>query len=244
MISTLSKINKTLSASDKSSNIQFNAALPISITVLERLEMDRYTLLLGNRKFKTKSQKKLRSGAKYWGNFGESKDGIITISGLLEKPSLFQDGVHFLPFEYQEFMQKLIKQTDAMRVFKEWLIDNLADKNTDRANFMILSDMLLALQKNIFHLPLMGDSKPFLIQFQAYTNELEFYLAHENLGPLKGFLIQTKETSSLRLEVFFEKTLYFLQQEFDKINLQADLQIKKNISPLYDKNMLTLDLQC
>jgi len=56
--------------------LRFNSSLPISIEVLKSLPMNRYKLLLGNKEFTTKSQKKLKEKAKYWGNFGKSKDGI------------------------------------------------------------------------------------------------------------------------------------------------------------------------
>ncbi len=72
------------------SSRHYNASLPISIEVLELVGFKRYRLKVGHKEMTTKSMKPLNKGERYWGNFSEAKDGILTISHLRKKPEIIQ----------------------------------------------------------------------------------------------------------------------------------------------------------
>lgn len=244
MINTLSKVSSVLSNANQQQNIRFNGSLPITITVLEVMSLERYKLLLGSREFTTKSQKKLEKGAKYWGNFGENKDGIITISGLLKKPSFFQNSSLFLDMQIDTLLQEFAIVPSPIRSFKNWILENLALKETDKETFKALSIILLALNEKVIHLPFKSAGKPILVQFHSlFDNSLEFYLAYENLGPMRGTLVVDKGEKSLYLNVLFEKSFLYLRKELEKLDIISHMNIDKNIVPLYDMDKLMLDVK-
>lgn len=245
MINTLSKLSSIASKAENSSlNLRFNSSLPITITVLESMTLDRYKLLLGNREFTTKSQKKLEKGAKYWGNFGENKDGIITISGLIKKPSFFQDSSLFLDFELNTILQEIKSLDYPSRFYKNWILENLATKGIDKNTFRALTQMLMALNEQIFHLPMKSGDKPLLMQFSSVINKrVDFYIAYENLGPLRGYILNGTANKTVSMDVLYEKSFYFLKKEFEKLDIISYMNIDKNIKPLYDTDKLMLDIK-
>lgn len=223
-----------ISASNKNP-MRFNASLPISIKVLEKLNFDRYKLLLGTREFTTKSQKELEKGAKYWGSFAEGKAGIITISNLTKKPNFLQRESCFLDIDLNEFLTQLAEVPSAISTFKEWVLENLAKEDTTKEEFLVYNDILLALKEEIIHLPLRYNSIATILQIKLVDNYMEFYCAYENLGAIRGYVSDGK----LELEVLFNQTLYFLKNT----NIATCISISKPIEPLYSSNRLILDLK-
>lgn len=231
MINSISKLSKVAKISNQDLPLRFNSSLPISIEVLKSLPMNRYKLLLGNKEFTTKSQKKLKEKAKYWGNFGKSKDGIITISNLVQMPSFLQSEDGCLNIELEEFLQEL-KEIDSKK-FKEWILNNL--ENSDKLKFKIFATMLLALKEGVVHIPLLFDGKNTLLQIK----NREFYISFENLGPMRGIF----ENQKLKIDILFPKSLYFLSKKADELRLEIDFSIKEDILPLFEKDKLILDLK-
>ncbi len=214
-------------------SLRFNSSLPITIEVLEALEFDRYNLLLGSREFTTKSQKKLEQGAKYWGSFGEGKAGIITISNLVKKPNFLQNSEGFLDIELGEFLTQLSKVISPISTLKEWILENLAEEKTTKDNFMLFSDMLLALKEGIVHLPLKHNGRTTLLQIRL--DDMEFYCAFESLGAIRGF----SDGGFFNLHVLFSQTLYFLKNS----EIEADIVLTSPIEPIYSSDGLLLDLK-
>lgn len=244
MINGISKLTSAISKAEARDNIRFNSSLPITISVLEKLPRDRYKLLLGNREFTTKSLKRLDKGAKYWGNFGESKDGIITISGLLKKPTCLQDDGIFIDIDVIDFLKEYKEFQFPSRNYKNWLLNNLALKDIDRALFKTFSFMLLAQNESIIHLPFKSYEKPILVQFDSsFDQEINFYLAYENLGPIKGILQKENDTISLSIKVLFEKSFYFLKRELALVDIVSHIGIDKRIEPLFDVDKTMLDIK-
>lgn len=244
MINTISQLSKVASKADSSQNIRFNSSLPITISVLKSLPMDRYKLLLGNREFTTKSHKKLEEKAQYWGNFGESKDGIITISGLVKKPSFLQGDDSFFDIDVSAFLSEYKETQYPNRNFKNWILANLALKDIEKYDFKSLTNMLLALNDSVIHLPFKSYNKPILVQFQSsFTDELEFYLAYENLGPIRGKLLKSQNSSILYLDILFEKTFLFLKKELKSKGGEFYMNINKDIQPLYSSDKMILDIK-
>ena len=233
MINTISKLSQI----DANSKIpmRFNGSLPISIEVLKNLGLNRYKLRLGTKEFTTKSQKELERGAKYWGSFGEGKNGIITISNLVKKPTFLQKDDGFLDIELSEFLTQISEVPSPISTFKEWIIENLDKNETKKDEFILFSDMLLALKEDIIHLPLKHNGKTNLLQIKLGPSYMEFYCAFDSLGPLRGYISK----GVFNLDILFEKTYYFLK----KSNIATFINITKPIEPLYSSDKLILDLK-
>lgn len=241
MISTLQKlagIGNTIT-DGRASSINFNANLPITIEVLKKLSSDRFQLKIGRKELTTKSQKNLKEGKKYWGNFFEGKGGILTISHLFSQPSIFQSDANFLDIPFHN----IVSTNFSLASHKALLIHYLSDDEMTKELFPILSYMLLALSKSIVHLPLLSEGKKSLLQFSPEGKNIKFYIALENLGPIEGFITDEKGVLKAQIDVMYEKSLYFLEKEFNKLGIITHLSHKKEIHPLYDFNDILLDLK-
>lgn len=239
MIKTISKLSQINSTRSENSHLRFNGSLPISITVLKSLGLDRYKLLLGTKNFTTKSQRKLENGAKYWGSFGEGKNGIVTISNLTKKPSFLQNDEEFLDIESTEFLNQLTQVESPISTFKEWILENLSNEKTKETEFNVFTQMLLALKEEIIHLPLKQNKTLNILQIKASHNHTEFYCAFENLGPMLGMF----KNGILNLEVYFNKTQYFLAKELKTSDIVTNISINKQIEPFFSFDKLILDLK-
>lgn len=239
MISTLQKLaglGNTI-ADNKASSINFNANLPITIEVLKQLGHERFKLKIGRKELTTKSQKNLKEGKKYWGNFFEGKGGILTISHLFAQPSLFSADFLDIPFG------TLISSNFSLTSWKTFIIEHLAHDTTSKELFSILTPMLFAVNKSIVHLPLLNEGKKSLLQFTPDEKYIKFYVALENLGPIEGALWMENEVLMANICVMYEKSLHFLQKEVDKLGIITHLSSKREILPLYDFNDLLLDVK-
>ncbi len=243
MISTLQKLAGigTTIVDQSKANINFNANLPISIEVLKQLELGRFKLKLGRKELTTKSQKNLKEGKKYWGNFFQGQGGILTISNLCIQPEIFQSHDSFLPEEALIFFESMAQESGKL---KDFLLYQLSEAPLDKEQFTIFSSMLLALKKGVVHLPFLKEGKKTLLQFHSINQTtLEFYAAFENIGPLEGLLERTNTNFELTLHASYDKSLFYLQKELDKLGIITKLSLHKEIVPLYDTNDLTLDLK-
>jgi len=238
MISTLKRLAGIGSdiAHHSTGAVNFNANLPINVTVLKQLDASRYRLKIGRKELTTKSHKPLREGEIYWGDFSQGQGGILTLSQLWKQPRLFQSHEHFLSATLEEIVGQ---STFSLRVFKDVLLDTLLAKESSKLHFTSFSYMLQALTKGIVHLPLLNDNKRYLLQFMPQEDACFFYVAFENLGPLSGKIT----SESLEIYTMYEKSLYFLEKELSKLGMIATVGFQKEIFPLFDADELSLDLK-
>lgn len=224
--------------------LRYNAALPISIEVLEEVGRGRYKLKVGHKEMTTRSQKVLHVKERYWGNFSESQEGILTISHLRKKPALLQHDAGLLPMDSFGLLDLLLHAKTPSLVFKQWLLEQLCLAEEKR-HFQTLSSMLLALHEGIVHLPLRIEGRSFLIQWKENKslNEplVHFYLAYENLGALQGTLYPMRKT--IHLETLFERTATFLARHTANSPLSLTLEASENVVPLWEGNHALLDLR-
>jgi hypothetical protein len=230
-------------AFSKSSH-HYNAALPISIEVLESVGYRRYRLKVGHKEMTTRSMKPLAKGERYWGNFSEAKDGIITISNLKKKPTLMQTDSAFTPVDSFEFLAPFFEAKEPSMVLKNWLLEALANCD-EKTKFQTLSSMLLALHEGIVHLPLSIDSRLLLLQWRENQNLnqplVEFYLAYDNLGAVKGQI--GLQENYLLIESLFERTAVFLTQQISNAPFQCDIKTNENLAPLWEGVLGLLDVK-
>jgi hypothetical protein len=240
MISTLQKLTglgSDIVQSASSSSINFNANLPVTITVLKKIDPLRYRLKVGRKELTTKSQKALEISKRYWANFDENKGGILTISQMWPQPEAFQNEALFPVEDFSFFFDQKDFSYDDFRTF---LMKKLSDETVSKELFQSYTPMLLALSKQIVHLPLIHNDKKILLQFQAIGKDtVMFYIAMENLGPIQGRLDQ----NSLNLAVMYEKSLYYLQKEQAKLGMITRFSLQKEIHPLFDRSDMIFDVK-
>ncbi len=220
--------------------IKFNGALPVSLEVLRKTSFNRYELKIGHKKMNTKSLKPLKVGHRYWANFAQTREGMIRVNGLKEKPTLLQKETEFLELSSWDFLDEVALKGQSF--FKEWILSKL-EKTKLRSEFLMLTSMLLSLNEGIFHLPFMMQGRPFLIQWRdkglsLKQNVLEFYFAFDTLGAIKGYMDE-----EIRMNVLYEKSANLLQNELfsDK---ELNIQISQNmLYPLWegDEGLLNVE---
>ncbi len=238
MIQTLQKLAgiHTHLTQTHTNDVNFNANLPINVEVIKQLDAMRYRLKVGRKELSTKSHKALREGENYWGDFSQGKGGILTLSHLYKQPLLFQKHPYFLEIPLHEVLNP---KTFSMQAFKTLLIHTLSSEALSKEAFNALSYMLLALNKEVIHLPLRDSGKRTLLQFKAQENGYRFYAAFENLGPIEG----TITPSGIVLSALYEKSLYFLDKVFSKFDKIESITLRRDIAPLFDATELSLDLK-
>ncbi|MBN1839990.1 MAG: hypothetical protein JW802_08120 [Campylobacterales bacterium] len=219
-----------------SSSVPFNAALPISIEVLKKIDPMRYRLKVGRKELTTKSHKTLKEGQTYWGNFFEGKGGVLTLSHLYPQPRLFQDEAYFLPLSLEDLFEN---ENFSYTEFKTFLIKQLSDETLPKNSFQTYTSMLLALNKQVLHLPLLDKGKRVLLQIQMASSSLHFYIAFEHLGPLNGLI----KADKLSLFCMYENTFFTLKKENNQMGIPMELTLGQEITPLFDSNDLVLDLK-
>jgi len=238
MISTLQKLAGMHSNLTHvyTSDVNFNANLPINVEVIKQIDAMRYRLRVGRKELTTKSHKGLREGETYWGDFSQAKGGVLTLSRLYQQPLLFQNPAYFLDIALHEI---LTPPTFSISTFKALLIETLSREILSKEAFSALSYMLLALSKEVVHLPLLDGGKRTLFQFKRFEQGYRFYVAFENLGPIEG----TITPSGICLSALYEKSLYFLDKVFAKLDKMQSVTLRRDIAPLFDATQLSLDLK-
>ncbi|MCR4942000.1 MAG: hypothetical protein K5978_04315 [Campylobacter sp.] len=201
MISKISRIQKLANA--KTSPIELNTSLPVSIKVSEKIGYNRYMLKFHNRSLSTKSRNPLRVGANYWGEVESSGDGIL-IKNLHEKPEFSEtkflsDGVNLI--------QRLIDESEI-----SWLNEHIKQNllyPKSQIEFEIYTTMLLALQKNIIHIPFVYNGNFGLFQMK---DAREIYLLFSNFAPI---YFELKDGDIKRILTAFKKVAIALSAEFN-----------------------------
>ncbi len=250
-IASLAKIENILA---KMSSIRFNAILPVNIDVKEKIDPTRYLLQIGKREISTKSLIDLEVGSKYWGVLKEDmRTNSINLSNLLKKPKLLnlKNQINLPHFSKEAFLA-LISKENPKSELKALMLQSLANANS-KSDFVILSNMLLALNENVFSFVLKEDNKNALFQLRKRKKpiksatkediELEFYAAFEHLGPVEGVVESISKEIKLTLNLYYENSAIFLQRELKNLGMIAKININKDITPLFESNESLLDLK-
>ncbi len=243
MIRGIKKVQKVAKKIDKLSTT-FNNNLPISITVLEESYNQKYKLLLGKKKITARSKKKLIVGHKYWGDLNSTDDGILSISNLIIKPKIFNSNLAFMEVQKDIFFQTLLNQENPMQEIKKSIINKMSHEQTSKEEFLSLSYMLLAFEKKVFHIPAIINTRKVLLQFQENSDKnLDFYLAFENLGAIKGIITSCEAINRVHISVMFKKSFYFIKQVMQEEEFDVTFSINQEIEPLFNSNEMLLDVK-
>lgn len=153
-----------------------NSSLPIIIKVLQKTRYDRYNIKFGTKTVSTKSLKELEIDSEYFANIGSQSAGMININSLIKRDEIkpvLQDGV--------ELIQNIINSKDLL-----WLKPYIKNKmaNTDsKDEFSIYSDMIMALNENIIHIPFFYNSRSALMQI-SLNAKMQIYLLFSIFAPV------------------------------------------------------------
>ena len=132
---------------------QFNAALPMRLEVMEKLQGIRYMIKVGNIAMEPKSIQELEIGGKYWAMMGNSSSGSITLSNLIKQPHLLKDQNMPLKLSSEVLQEFLQDGTNPFDTMKNFLSDRLANAES-KWEFTFLSHMLMSLRHKVLTLPL------------------------------------------------------------------------------------------
>lgn len=250
MLGAINNISILKEALAKAEVTRFNSNLPISIKVLRKMDGLFYKLQLGNKEFDTRSLKQLDIGAKYWGDFNKSKEGIINISNLLKKPNILQKNQLFLQFN-EKALTELLSSKDPRGIYKSLLLDQLS-KAGSKAEFVQLSNMLLAFQEGVVTIPYRENSIESILQYKKNKQEqresedslsIDFYAAFDNLGPIDGTLYMYDDMVSGVINCQYKKTQMLLENIKEELSFEVVIGMKEQIKPLHELDNSLLNLK-
>ncbi|RUM65870.1 MAG: hypothetical protein DSZ06_04340 [Sulfurospirillum sp.] len=265
MIRVLSELSRLNSISNLGKvvkgEINFNTTLPISIKVKEQVKSNLFMLDIGRKEqIQTKSELPLDVGKKYWGILKqEPKSKSVSISNLFIQPKILQSKLDQgnLRFDIQT-LKNVLESNNPKETIKQNLLHQLSTA-TSKEQFLLTTNLLNALQDNLFSFVLTHNQKETFFQFKKQKSKkrekkdqqddnqngsIEFYAAFENLGPLEGVVELIDGISHLTIYLFYENSLEFLKNELKNLSFETNLYKKKGkIYPLYEYGNSLLDLK-
>jgi hypothetical protein len=216
-----------------------------SVDILKSLGEGKYTIALGEKTLTAQSEKPLTEGAKYWTQLTQSKNQPPILSKLIAMPQLLHT------FDKEQFhytlkeLQNVLTQKTPASTMKQTLFENLANAST-KEEFTQLSHLLLSMQHQVLSFPLLYSNTFALLQFKKrYNNKtkkhyLEFYAALELLGPIYGLVSLSEGDVTLSLNVAYEKTKQFLENDMKNFSYSLEITISPSIEPLYESKLSSL----
>ena len=255
MIERLSQLAKINSLINESKLTRFNSILPMKIDVIDELIGSKYKLLIGNRVLETKSNLKLDVGSSYWGVMKEDiKKGSISLSKLLKFPHLLKNTKEIPKFDIEQ-IRNIFSKENPKSELKMVFLQHLANSSS-RNEFLTLTNMLHALEANVFTFVMTTNNKDAIFQFKKRkkkqktalssqeSEKIDFYAGFENLGPIEGVIEVVKDIKTLSLYLYYESSLEFLKRELKNLDIEAKLYKRnKSIEPIYTVAPAILDIK-
>lgn len=165
--------------------------------------------------------------------------GSTILSNLVKMPLMFQEFKHS-NIEYTlRDLQTLLKAKNPEQNLKQDLLETL-NKASSKEEFSTATSLLLSLHNQTMTIPLNYENFFSVLQFKKRYNkktkkiQLDFYAALELLGPISGVLILDINEIVVELNVAFEKTKNFLENDMDNISYNVNINILEDIQPLYN----------
>jgi len=220
----ISDVGKILKALNKFEGIgEFNTSLPVKVEVKKAINPITYLINVGNKKdLVTKSKVKLNPG-KYFASIKEL-DGFIQIKNLkpLPKIAIFLEKINF------NFKEKPFNKNN--------IIHQLANA-TSKEEFLFFTNVLLAMQKKIYHY-IINEKKKALLQYKYSKNKLQFYAIFNNLGEIEGEIFN----NLVKIYSPYKEVLNLIEKNKNLINLDIQTFLK-NTKPLFEFNENLLNLK-
>jgi hypothetical protein len=238
----LSALTKALSSNPSEMKALIKLA---SVDVLKSLGDGKYTVMLGDKTLTAQSDKLLSEGAKYWTQFSQIKDTTPKLSNLLKMPPLLQS-LQNIPIEYSfKDLSTLLHSKKPEAMMKQNILEHLGTA-ANKEDFTNLSTLLFSLENHTFTIPLTYNNFYSLLQFKKRYNykskktQIDFYAALELLGPVSGVIALDGGNVSVDLNVAYEKTKNFLENDMKNFSHPLHIALCENIEPLYNTNIHSL----
>jgi hypothetical protein len=235
----ISQIGKIMKATNRlNMPTEFNATLPLTITVKKQLNPIRYLLQLGKKEVEVKSYTKLEIGANYKAQINQT-DNKIEIKNLSKIPTIFNK----IPKNLNYTIEDLLKDDSLKdnKSYKHFLLNHLASSNS-KEEFLFFTQLLLAENQQIKHLFINEDKKRALMQLKYKKNRIKFYGFFEHLGAIGGEIFLS-DTIYLNLMVEFQNSLNLINQNIDELKGIVITIKQEKIKPLFevsDNSLLNL----
>lgn len=246
MVENIKKLASLKPLKDSTTLKEINGTLPVKIKVLSKLYGMKYMMKIGNLETVTKSLKELDIGRSYWAVMQKNTLGSITLSNLTPQPKILE----FSKFFTMEL--KIVKEVfenskgSPLSSFKQEVLTKLAN-SLNRDEFWFWTNVLLSMQQGVYTLPFRYDKKEHLLQLRKMASKeiLNFYAIFPNLGEIDGVIKQFQDELFLELGVQFLSVKQALLQSVDELKgvIVSKIEVKKNITPLYEFNNALLDLK-
>jgi len=247
MIYALNPVKTAQSTLERLAAIEVNASLQIGIEVVERYENSLYLIALGRHRFTSKSLTTLTPGKRYWVEMGQTREGIIRLERLHPQPAMF---AHPTDCEVDaELLETLAQTPDPTLAWRDRLLATMAE-TSDPDRFRNCARLLLALARGIISLPITLQNRHLLLQLHAPANnrnlnrnKLQWYIAMENLGPMRGTLEMAEEGWRLRMDLFYPRSAALLRKYAAADTDFATIELKTTehpIAPLWEEEAITL----
>ena len=235
----ISQIGQIMKATNRlNMPTEFNASLPLTITVKKQLNPIRYLLQLGKKDVEVKSYTKLEIGANYKAEINQTNNKI-EIKNLSKLPEIFNKIPNSLNYTIDDLIKDNPLKDNAH--YKKFLLNHLANA-TSKNEFLFFTQLLLAQNQQIKHLFINEKNKKALMQLKYKKNKIKFYAFFEHLGAIGGEIFLTN-TIYLNLMVEFQNSLALINQNINELKGIIVNIKKEKIKPLFevsDYNLLII----
>jgi len=226
----ISQIGKIMKATNRlKMPTEFNATLPLTITVKKQLNPIRYLLQLGKKNVEVKSYQKLEVGVQYKAQINQT-DSKIEIKNLTKLPEIFTK----MPKTLKYTTENLIKDNPLKdnTHYKNFLLNHLSNSQS-KDEFIFFTQLLLAENQQIKHLFINEEKQRALLQIKYKKNRLKFYGFFENLGGIGGEIF-LGDTLYLNLMVEFQNSLELIQKYINELKGMSVTIKQEKIKPLFE----------
>jgi hypothetical protein len=218
-----------------------------SIDVLSSLTDGKYTIKLGDKTLTAQSQKPLEQGSSYWVQYN-TKEQQPKLTNITKIPLIFDKLKNMQTTLTPREFQTLLETKNPLKSLSNTLLEKLSTATT-KEEFTNLSNLLLSLHNHVMSIPMRYENYFALLQFKKRYNtktkkkQIDFYAAFELLGPISGVISFEESTTEVHLNVAFEKTKYFLEDDMKNFSHAIHISLQENIQPLYElTNNALLDI--
>ncbi|NPA55916.1 MAG: hypothetical protein GXO40_06085 [Epsilonproteobacteria bacterium] len=216
----ISQVGKILKAANRlNMPAEFNATLPLNITVKKQLNPIRYLLKLGNKELETRSYTPLEVGRQYKAIVTQHGDKI-EIKNLHKIPNIFMKFPDSITYSVDDLLEDDPLQSNEK--YKQFLMHHLANAN-NKEEFLFYSQLFLAFNQNIKHLFIKDKTKAIIQMKPTKKQKLSFWGYFEHLGAIGGEIYLADELY-LTLIVEFLNSLNFLQKHIEQLHMNVTLK--------------------
>lgn len=235
---SINELANIISSTSLSSSEIRRAVKLATIDVLKVLPDNKYLINLNEKELIASSSKKLDINSKYWAQVQIKPNKLPILFKLTKYPIILKE-LQNLPISFDtKELHHILKDTTSFQNVKDSLLKHLA-LATSKHEFLNISNLLLSLTQNILTIPLQFEQTLSLFQMKkrynkkSKKNEISFYAALSNLGPISGTIFLLQDQVIVDLKVLFDTTKLFLEKNLKKFHYKVIISVQNNITPLY-----------